>query len=367
MFQWMKLKEFRIFHILFCITFLVKGLVINLTQVILYLLLPRRLFHKLNYYTVNGIYGTLLCLADWWGGSSITLCCSDSLYEKIKNRNFEKRQLIVVNHHTELDWLLCWQLADRIEVLGGCRALAKKSLKWVPIIGWSSCMSGDIFLSRSWEKDQLNVKEKVHALEDQPHPTWLFVFPEGTRFNETKHKASVEFAESRGLPRLNHHLIPRTKGFALTSEHMKGGLIDVTIVQGPKSPPTLTSLMMGKDVDTRMYVREFDLSAVPKGEKEAGEWLMQLFREKDEIKGAFLTEDWDKLSVAFGDFKSRPLPRRSWSLYWTIFTNVIVLTPLFILVLQGGPITWISTVLVLALAWLALNMLVSVSKIKKEA
>jgi hypothetical protein len=59
--------------------------------------------------------------------------------------------------------------------IGGCRALAKGVLRYVPVIGWwavhchcttphparSSGLSGDVFLSRSYEKDKQIVKSKV--------------------------------------------------------------------------------------------------------------------------------------------------------------------------------------------------------------
>jgi len=360
-----RLREFRLFHILFFFTFAVMGLFINLLQLVMFLMFPSRLFHKINYYTVAGIYGTLICLADWWGNSTLTFYCSDQFYEKLLKKNFRERRLVVVNHHTELDWLFSWQFADRAEVLGSCRALAKKSLQYVPVIGWSSFMSGDVFLSRSWEKDKLNVKAKVEALELQPLPTWLFLFPEGTRFNQKKHKASLEFAASRGLPQLKHHLIPRTKGFALTSEHMKGGVIDLTFVQGEGAPPTLTSLLMGRTVDTRVFVREIPQSDIPKGEKETGEWLMQLFKEKDDIKDAYLASDWKRLEE-LGNFTPRNPPKRSWALVWTAVSNFLVLTPVLVLVMQGGALTWVVTLVILALAWAGLDQMVSVSKIQKE-
>ena len=49
----------------------------------------------------------------------------------------------------------------------------------------------------------------------------LCLFAEGTRFTEEKHKISVEFAKSRGLPIFKHHLIPRTKGFCFLVKHLK--------------------------------------------------------------------------------------------------------------------------------------------------
>lgn len=56
-----------------------------------------------------------------------------------------------------------------------------------------------------------------------PNPytyTQLCLFAEGTRFTPEKHEVSKEFARSRGLPELKHHLIPRTKGFNFVLKNM---------------------------------------------------------------------------------------------------------------------------------------------------
>ena len=97
------LREFTVLHVCLTITFIVGGLVINLLQLLLLLLLPRRLFHRCNFYLVAAIYGYLLCLADWWGGSRFTIYCTDEFHEKLNKRNLGERQLVVANHHTELD------------------------------------------------------------------------------------------------------------------------------------------------------------------------------------------------------------------------------------------------------------------------
>jgi len=361
-----RVREFQLLHLLIFITFFLMGLFINLVQLIMFVSLPRRLFHRANYYTVAAMYGYLIFLADWWSGAKFSVYCSEQFHEKLQKKNIKERVLVLANHHTELDWVYCWQLADRAGLVGGCRALAKKVLQYVPVVGWSSYMSGDVFISRSWENDKVIVKAKVEALEDQPAPTWLFIFPEGTRFNASKHKASQEFAASRGLPKLEHHLIPRTKGFSLLSEYMEGGLMDLTFVIGPNSPPpTVTSLLMGKSVDIKVFVREFSLSEVPKGEKESGEWLMNLFKEKDEIKSAFLADDKDKLA-ALGEFTLRHPPRRVWSLVVFVLFHMIVLSPLVYLVIAGGPLTWCLTIVVLGASWVAMDKFVNISRIKKE-
>lgn len=50
----------------------------------------------------------------------------------------------------------------------------------------------------------------------------LAVFAEGTRFTEAKLQASNEHARANGLPELKHHLLPRSRGFALTVQYFKG-------------------------------------------------------------------------------------------------------------------------------------------------
>ena len=50
----------------------------------------------------------------------------------------------------------------------------------------------------------------------------LLLFCEGTRFTETKRQASMAVARQKGLPELKHHLLPRTRGFVLTMNGVKG-------------------------------------------------------------------------------------------------------------------------------------------------
>jgi len=359
-------RQLTILHILLTVTWVIIGLAINLIQAVLLVVLPRRVFARTNYWLVAAIYGYLVFIPEWWGSSGITVHCSAEFHRELVGRRGAGRRLVLANHHTELDWLYCWQLADRGGLVGGCRALAKDVLKFVPVIGWSSYMSGDVFLSRSWEKDQVTVKEKVAALEEQPEPTWLFVFPEGTRLTPGKLEASREFAASRGLPLLSHHLVPRTKGFSLVASHMKGTLVDLTFVQGADTaPPTLHSLLTGRRVETRVYVREFPLSSIPTDPTASSAWLINLWREKDELKEAAMAGDMARLEE-LGEFEPREMPPRVWTLVWALVANMVVLVPLLVTLLQGSWATWGVATLAMALAWLGMDRMVNVSKIKKE-
>jgi lysophosphatidic acid acyltransferase/lysophosphatidylinositol acyltransferase len=48
------------------------------------------------------------------------------------------------------------------------------------------------------------------------------MFCEGTRFTKQKHEASMKIAREKGLKELQHHLLPRTKGFSLLARGAAG-------------------------------------------------------------------------------------------------------------------------------------------------
>jgi len=372
-------KEFTLFHILGCLTFLVMGLFINLVQLVFYLLLvkvDKNLFRKLNFYFMYGIYGYLLFIAEWWSGSRITVYCDKELRRRIDMKDPEENALIVMNHHYELDWLYAWMVGDRVGVLGNCRAFAKESLKYIPILGWAGKFSDDVYIKRNLEKDKDNMQRKLSELVGFPSPVWLFLFPEGTRFTPDKHLASQEFAENRGLPKLEHHLVPRTRGFTFTLSNLDktkmSVLYDLTMVAGigDSAPPTLTSLIFGRRTEAKVVIRKINLESVPEGEKEGGKWMMDLFKEKDEIKKSILDGTWDILneshSLTTSTLQRVSLPPRLHSMVWTVLINILVLTPLLYLLVHGGVITWSVATLTIISAWGALQQLVKVSKVKKS-
>ena len=197
------MKELTLFHILGFLPFLVLGLIINMIQLVLYLLLfkiSKEVFRRINYYLMFGIYGYFLFIAEWWSGSRMRIYCDQEMLRRMEAKDAEENALIVMNHHYELDWLYCWMVGDRMGILGNCKAFAKESLKYVPILGWAGIWADNVYLKRNLEKDRSRMKNNLSELVGYPSPIWLFLFPEGTRFTAEKHKASHEFAESRNLP-----------------------------------------------------------------------------------------------------------------------------------------------------------------------
>jgi lysophosphatidic acid acyltransferase/lysophosphatidylinositol acyltransferase len=48
------------------------------------------------------------------------------------------------------------------------------------------------------------------------------LFPEGTRWTPKKHAICQKIAKEKGYPEYKHMLLPRTKGFTLSMQLMKG-------------------------------------------------------------------------------------------------------------------------------------------------
>ena len=353
---------------LFCLTFLLLGLVINLVQAILLMLIPKTLFRKVNYYLVYGIHGYLLAVGDWWANNKVNIYCSKELQMRIMKREVKEHAIFLMNHHTELDWLYSWVLGDRMGVLGNCKAFTKSVLKFVPIIGWSWAMSDMVFLSRGdWDKDQKTIGEKLRILADYPSPVWLLLFPEGTRFTKQKHQASQEFAIMCGLPLMDHHLTPRTKGFSFIVEVVDRekfeAIYDITLVEGEGSAPfNISSLMGGRSCTGNVYIRRVPLNTIPINKEEAAAWLHNFYNEKDSIKKSFLST---------GNFNNdcslvQP-PRHINGLVLLVVPNMLVLAWLINTLVSGSWMMRLTVVLLGGVAIIAMKIIGDTTKIDKSS
>jgi lysophosphatidic acid acyltransferase / lysophosphatidylinositol acyltransferase len=60
--------------------------------------------------------------------------------------------------------------SDRFGVLGNVKATAKKSIMFIPVIGWLWFFGENIFLERSFEKDREKLIKQVREIFDFPDP-----------------------------------------------------------------------------------------------------------------------------------------------------------------------------------------------------
>ena len=360
-------KEFSLFHVLMFLTFLVSGLIVNLVQLVLWVVIvvilgDRRLFRKCNYYCIYVIYGQLLFLADWWSGSKITLYTGPELEDCVGQEN----ALIIMNHHYELDWLYGWMVGDRSSILGNCRVYIKKAIQYVPIIGWAWCFSDTLFLARDWSKDQSTLDKVLVDLQDYPSPVWILLFPEGTRFTKEKYLASKQFAESRNLPVLKHHLVPRTKGFTYTLSRLNKDKItcvyDVTLGCDTEVKPTLTNVLMGRPTHAHMHIRRIDIKSIPEEETEAARWLSNLYSEKDEILDNF--HNTGKFDV---EIQGETKPPRPWTLLLSVSLNSLMLVCILKTMFSMGLFSVIIVSVVMVLASFGIKYFIGLTEISKSS
>ncbi|XP_020777000.1 1-acyl-sn-glycerol-3-phosphate acyltransferase delta [Boleophthalmus pectinirostris] len=336
------LKSQFVFHLLMVYVFMASGIIVNLLQLCTLPLwiVNKQLARKVNVRLGYCIMSQMVALLEWWSGTECTLYTDPKSYPLFGKEN----AIVVLNHNFEIDFLCGWTFCDRFGVLGSSKVLAKKDLAYVPVIGWMWYFLEIVFCKRKWEDDRKTVAESLQNLHDYPENFWFLLHCEGTRFTPKKHEISMQVAESKGLPKLKYHLLPRTKGFWVTVQNLRGNaaaVYDSTLNFRNNEAPTLLGLLNGKKYHADLYVRRIPLDTVPEGEAECAAWLHKLYQEKDSFQ-----EHYAQTGRFPGPIKSPP--RRPWSLINWVFWSCLLLFPLFLLFAQlvhsGAVLTIVTTV-----------------------
>ncbi|TKS67435.1 1-acyl-sn-glycerol-3-phosphate acyltransferase gamma [Collichthys lucidus] len=303
----------------------------------------------------------LVMLLEWWSGTDCTLYTDQATVDK-----FGKEHVIVIlNHNFEIDFLCGWTMCERFGVLGSSKVLAKHELLKVPLIGWTWYFLEIVFCKRKWEEDRKTVFKGLNRLKDYPECMWFLLYCEGTRFTETKHQISNQVAESKGLPKLKYHLLPRTKGFTTTLQCLKGtvtAVYDVTLNFKDNQTPTLLGIVNGKKYKADMSVRRFPVEDIPDDEKECANWLHKLYQEKDALQETYNKE---------GKFPGPTIipHRRLWTLLNFLFWATLLLSPLIKfacgVAVSGSPLLIIGFIIFLIIASIAIRRLIGVTEVKK--
>ncbi|KAI4539098.1 hypothetical protein MG293_010490 [Ovis ammon polii] len=357
------LKSHFLCHLIFCYVFIASGLIINTIQLCTLLLWPvnKQLFRKINCRLSYCVSSQLVMLLEWWSGTECVIYTDPRAYPKYGKEN----AIVVLNHKFEIDFLCGWSLAERFGVLGGSKVLAKKELAYVPIIGWMWYFTEMVFCTRKWEQDRKTVSESLLHLRDYPEKYFFLIHCEGTRFTEKKHQISMQVAQAKGLPSLKHHLLPRTKGFAVTVRSLRNvvsAVYDCTLNFRNNENPTLLGVLNGKKYHADLYVRRIPLEEVPEEEDKCAAWLHRLYQEKDAFQ-----EEYSRT----GTFPETPMvpPRRPWTLVNWLFWASMLLYPFFRFVVNmvssGSSLTLASFVLVFFVASMGVRWMIGVTEIDK--
>uniref|UniRef100_A0A1B8XX93 Phospholipid/glycerol acyltransferase domain-containing protein n=1 Tax=Xenopus tropicalis TaxID=8364 RepID=A0A1B8XX93_XENTR len=303
----------------------------------------------------------LVMLLEWWSGTQCTLFTDQETID-----HFGKEHVIIIlNHNYEIDFLCGWTMCERYGVLGSSKVLAKKELLMVPLIGWTWYFLEIVFCKRKWEEDRDMVIQGLRNLRDYPEYMWFLLYCEGTRFTETKHKISMEVADKKGLARLKHHLLPRTRGFTTAVQCLRGtvsAVYDVTLNFRGNKNPSLLGILYGKKYEADMCVRRFPLEEIPEDEQKAADWLHKLYQEKDALQEQYIQE---------GTFPGTQIvpPRRPWTLLNFLFWATLLLSPLFSFAIgifaSGSPLLILSFMGFMWTASFAVRRLIGVTEIER--
>ncbi|KAJ7900061.1 hypothetical protein B0H14DRAFT_2556302 [Mycena olivaceomarginata] len=141
--------------------------------------------------------------------------------------------ILIANHQVYPDWWYGWCLTYFIGPQGVHDSIyitLKKSLQWIPILGWGMRFFNFIFLARSWVSDRVQLSSHLSALgkaaEEHDDPLVFLLYPEGTVVSKDTRPISKKFADKMGIYSLRS-LAPRIPDLKL---------IDITTVY-PGIPP----------------------------------------------------------------------------------------------------------------------------------
>lgn len=300
----------------------------------------------------KGSYGTLLVLMSQWFGPTRLIITfqldgpgafsQDEIDNiavrgrdgRVSSLNLPRKCILVANHQVYADWWYAWCLTYFMDTHNDVCIVLKKSLKWVPIVGWGMQFFRFIFLARSWASDSLYLVKQLSLLgkraQDHDTPLTFILYPEGTLVSPDTRPVSKKYADKLGISDMSHTLLPRSTGLlyslrALSSCVPDLQLLDITMGY-PGVPPTgygqsyytLRSIFCDRipPPAVHMHIRRFDVAKhvpigalsggasrsqlngsphgltigvdVPEGEREAFDvWLRDRWSEKDQLMQRF--------------------------------------------------------------------------------
>lgn len=227
--------------------------------------------------------------------------------------DFPERLVLISNHQIYTDWIYLWWIAYTADMHGHIYIILKESIKYIPILGTGMMFYGFIFLSRKWATDKerftyrlskLSTRNPSAATSRNPqgwNPMWLLIFPEGTNLSHNGRIASGKWAAKNSIPDLRHALLPRSTGLSYCLQELRDSvdyLYDCTLAYEGVPPGAYGqdlfslrgSYFQGRPPKSvNMHWRRFATKDIPLGdEKVFGDWLLDRWREKDDLLQYYL-------------------------------------------------------------------------------
>lgn len=207
----------------------------------------------------------------------------------------DKSYLCVVNHRSDLDWLLGLAYVARLgyPYPGNAKSVVKASLAKVPIFGTLLRLAEFSFLTRSWATDKdkfLKALASLRTYSESGNPLWFVLYPEGTRFTKEKQAYSQAYAATKELRPTTHVLFPRYKAFTAIVSTLRGqfdGVIDATFMFEGEQPAIKGALAGTASTVVHVHTKSYPMEDLPEGEEQLEQWLLERWYEKDKRIAAF--------------------------------------------------------------------------------
>mmetsp|Transcript_62583 Transcript_62583/g.116400 ORF Transcript_62583/g.116400 Transcript_62583/m.116400 type:complete len:369 (-) Transcript_62583:210-1316(-) len=220
-----------------------------------------------------------------WSNTRIYLY-GDGIEDLVKEFGTQQ-SLVVMNHRGNLDWLLGLYLNDCGGGIGASKAIVKKSLLAVPILGFVWWCSDFVCITRDWKSASsalLDGYRRQHVYKEHGAPYVLALFPEGTRITPKKLKEAQEFERENKLPVFEHVLCPRVKGLWSALQGLQlDSVYDITVAEkgGPKS--NFVTMARGMPAEFHIHAVRLDPKSIPQDQEACKKWLFERWAKKEEL------------------------------------------------------------------------------------
>ncbi|TRM61486.1 acyltransferase-domain-containing protein [Schizophyllum amplum] len=296
----------RVRAVLFFFIFILGCCMVNGAQFAF--LLPLRIACNRAYkdgvrYTKGGFGCLLVLMCQWFAPSAIrvtferegmggfddpeTVVRRDAQGD-VEYLDLPERFVLIGNHQVYLDWWYMWCLTYFIGPRGVHKYVyitLKKSLKWLPVVGWGMQFFSFIFLARSWASDRAQLAASLSRLgmeaEEEDNPLAFILYPEGTLVSPQTRPISKKFADKLGISDLSHSLLPRSTGLLYSLRSLAPRIPSLKLLDVTIAYPGIPSMGYGQDYYTmrsvfldgvfppmiNMHIRMFDVATeVPIGD-----------------------------------------------------------------------------------------------------
>jgi len=263
--------------------------------------------------------------------------------------------VLIANHQVYADWWYAWCFTYFMSPHGVHRYVyitLKKSLRWVPIVGWGMQFFNFIFLARSWASDRQQLATDLASLGRQTErdgkPLCFILYPEGTLVSKDTRPLSKKFADKMGISDMKNILLPRSTGLHYSLRSLAPRIPDLRLLDVTLVYPGIPRLGYGQDYYTlrsiffdgvappvlHVHLRMFDVTKnvpigdlraassvatpdpgakgaievdIPTREKEVFDvWLRKLWQEKDDSMEKFF--DTNTFDFKNGETPSIDIP-----------------------------------------------------------